>query len=259
MIHHEFHTNEGTEVHYRRDLFDNPVAYCFFPAEANRELRINLEMELELEERNPFHFLLEEHAQKIPFAYQPIEERMLTPYLSPSDQGSRSGGPIALPFWSAGPGEKDTVELLVELIQALHKNIAYERREDGPARSAWETLQLGHGACRDTSLLLATVLRELGLAARLVSGYLAESETSQTDRRAEGALHAWVEVYLPGAGWVGLDSTNGVLCNHHFISAAVGINPEDVTPVLGSYYGNQTVGSTLHTSLRLDISREASE
>ena len=86
-----------------------------------------------------------------------------------------------------------------------------------------ETLEIGKGACRDVALLLAAILRQQGLAARLTSGYLREADAKT--KRAEGSLHAWTEVYLPGAGWVGMDPTNGIFCNHNFIAAAVGIEP----------------------------------
>ena len=98
--------------------------------------------------------------------------------------------------------------------RSLHECIGYVRRKDGQARSAAETLRAGRGACRDVAVLLAAVLRQLGLAARLTSGYLREGEESES-RRAEGSLHAWTEVYLPGAGWVGMDATNGIFSNHN--------------------------------------------
>ena len=95
----------------------------------------------------------------------------------------------------------------------------------------------------------ATTLRDLGLAARLTSGYLREADAES--RRAEGSLHAWAEVYLPGAGWVGMDPTNGIFCNHNFIAAAVGIEPADVTPIDGSYYEPRPTESKMTSRLEL--------
>ena len=92
-------------------------------------------------------------------------------------------------------------------------------------------------------MLLAETLRAAGLAARLVSGYL--RETDPKSRRAEGSLHAWTEVYLPGAGWVGMDGTNGVFSNHNFIAAAVGLRPGDITPIDGKYFYAGDVPSTM--------------
>ncbi len=135
------------------------------------------------------------------------------------------------------------------LNQALHEGIAYERREEGAALLPQETLLHGRGACRDVAVLMAETLRSAGLAARLVSGYLREGD-AQT-RRAEGSLHAWTEVYLPGAGWVGMDGTNGIFCNHNFVAAAVGLRPADVTPISGAYFHTAEAGSEMTFRLEL--------
>jgi transglutaminase-like putative cysteine protease len=137
----------------------------------------------------------------------------------------------------------------VDLNKRLHECIGYERREEGEALSPTETLRLGRGACRDVSVLLAEMLRQRGLAARLTSGYLRESDTET--KRAEGSLHAWTEVFLPGAGWIGLDATNGVFSNHNFIAAAVGLAPADITPISGVYYHATRVPAQMTSKLRL--------
>ena len=98
-------------------------------------------------------------------------------------------------------------------------------------------------------MLLAELLRQMGLAARLTSGYLRESD-SET-KRAEGSLHAWTEVFLPGAGWIGLDATNGVLSNHNFIAAAVGLTPADITPIDGVYFHDTRVPTEMTSKLEL--------
>ena len=137
----------------------------------------------------------------------------------------------------------------MELNERLHECVGYERREEGPARPPAETLRIGRGACRDVALLLAAILRQCGLAARLTSGYLREADSES--RRAEGSLHAWTEVYLPGAGWVGMDGTNGVFSNHNSIAAAVGIEPGDVTPIHGSFYPRQATAAQMTSRLEL--------
>jgi transglutaminase-like putative cysteine protease len=139
------------------------------------------------------------------------------------------------------------VATLVELTNALHQTISYERREEGAAQSPAETLRRQRGACRDTAVLLAEMLRDLGLAARVVSGYLAGGEGS----RAEGSLHAWTEVFLPGAGWIGLDPTNGIFCNDNFIPAAVGLRPADITPISGSFYHRGRIPAEMKSRLEL--------
>lgn len=237
-----FETNPGADVQYRKDVFDNNIAFCFYP-DKDQDLIARLEIELQLRERNAFHFLLDAHALDFPFQYKPSELRALEPYL----KCAQAGAPLLLPFWKAEP--KPTVTALVELNEAIFKNLQYERRDEGPARTPGETLSLGVGACRDFSVLLAETLRGMGIAARLASGYLCEFGAE--DKRAEGALHAWTEAYLPGAGWLGLDPTNGVFCNENHITAAVGLTPDDISPVSGNYYDKQQVASTMSATLEL--------
>ncbi len=236
--------NSGSAVRFSRDVFDNVVASCFFP-EPMPELRFDLEIDLELEEKDAFDFILESSAVEMPFAYDPN----LIPILAPFIQRQTTGA-LAIPNWRP-PGQKSggTVSALVGLNHALHDCIGYERREEGPARSPAETLRLGRGACRDVMVLLAEVLRGAGLAARLVSGYLGEGDS--LSRRAEGSLHAWTEVFLPGAGWVGMDATNGVFCDHNFIAAAVGLAPGDITPISGKYFHQRTIRSEMTSRLEM--------
>lgn len=238
----EFRTNADADVQYRRDLFDNEIAFCFYPGKGV-DLSSTLLLELELRERNPFHFLLDSHALEFPFQYKPREQRALSPFLKP-----QSGNHFpALPFWH--PVRMPVLEAIVELNEAVHRNIQYERRDEGAAREPAETLALGAGACRDFAVLLSETLRGNGVAARLASGYLCEF--GEAEKRAGGSLHAWVEAYLPGAGWVGIDPTNGTFCNQNHITAAVGLIPDDVSPVSGSYYHKTRVASKMDAALEL--------
>ncbi len=236
--------NGAAVVRFSRDVFDNVVASCFFPGRM-RELRFDLAIDLDLEEKDAFDFILESSAVEMPFDYK----SELVPILAPFRK-RQTTGPLAIPNWNApGPERAGTVSALVALNHALHESIGYERREKGAARDPAETLRLGRGACRDVTILLAEVLREAGLAARLVSGYLRESESAS--QRAEGSLHAWTEVFLPGAGWIEMDATNGVFCNHNFIATAVGILPAQITPISGKYFHGRTIPSEMTSRLEL--------
>jgi transglutaminase-like putative cysteine protease len=105
--------------------------------------------------------------------------------------------------------------------------------------------------------VLLAALRANGIAARLASGFLWEGDLDPGERHvAEGAMHAWVEAYLPGAGWVGIDPTNGVLCDHHAICTAAGLVAEDVSPVQGTYYSKSPVTSSLRASVKVEALRE---
>ena len=241
----EFETNEGASVRFGRDVFDNCVASCTFSVPAS-ELRFHLELDLALGKKNPFDFLLASEATSLPFSYGPELERALAPF-----RETDAARPLEIPRWTRPTPDapRPTVATLVELNERLHECVGYERREEGPPRSPAETLRLGRGACRDVALLLAATLRQCGLAARLTSGYLREVESES--RRAEGSLHAWTEVFLPGAGWVGMDATNGIFSNHNFVAAAVGIAPADVTPIDGSFYPRQATSAQMTSRLEL--------
>jgi transglutaminase-like putative cysteine protease len=237
----DFQTNAEAIVNFRRDLFDNEIASCFYP-DYSALLAVNLRLELDVREKNAFGFLLAPHALDFPFTYTPEEMRVLAPYL-------RDAGTLELPFWKRPRSPVSTIEMLVGLNRNLREHLAYERRDHGAARTSAETLAAGGGACRDFAVLLATTLRALGIATRLASGYL--SEFGVAERRAEGSLHAWTEAYLPGAGWVGFDPTNGVLCNHHHVTAAVGLDAADIAPVSGRYFHSREIPAQMLASLKI--------
>jgi transglutaminase-like putative cysteine protease len=241
----DFSTIPKATIRYGRDLFENTVASCYFP-ERSKELTFRLAINLDLDEKDPFHFILEGGAVGMPFEYDERTRDLLAAY-----RKAQVKQELKVPGWEAPTRKKrrGTVETLVDLTKRLHECIGYERREEGEALSPTETLRRGRGACRDVSVLLAEILRQTGLAARLTSGYLRESD-SET-KRAEGSLHAWTEVFLPGAGWVGLDATNGVFANHNFIAAAAGLSPGDITPISGVYYHARRVPNQMTYKLKL--------
>jgi transglutaminase-like putative cysteine protease len=241
----EFTATPKATVRYGRDLFENTVASCYFPGRS-KELTFRLVIDLDLDEKDPFHFILDPNAVEMPFEYDERAQKILAAYRTTSGKPK-----LEVPGWDPPTGKRrrGTVETLIDLNKRLHECVGYERREEGQALSPAETLQRGRGACRDVSVLLAEILRQLGLAARLTSGYLRESD-SET-KRAEGSLHSWTEVFLPGAGWIGLDATNGVLANHNFIAAAVGLTPADITPISGTYYNAQRISAQMTSKLQL--------
>ncbi|MFN2621536.1 MAG: transglutaminase domain-containing protein [Chthoniobacterales bacterium] len=241
----DFTTTPKATVRYWRDVFENTVASCYFP-ERSKELTFRLAINLDLDEKDAFHFILDRDAVEMPFEYDKRTRGLLAVYLEP-----RAKQELKVPGWGPPTAKKrrGTVEALVDLNKRLHECIGYERREEGEALSPGETLRRGRGACRDVAVLLAEMLRQMGLAARLTSGYLRESD-SET-KRAEGSLHAWTEVFLPGAGWIGLDATNGVLANHNFIAAAAGLAPADITPISGAYCHSAPVATQMTSKLQL--------
>lgn len=243
ISHTAFSTHGSADIQWRRDLCDNLIAYCFFP-EPVQELPFALELDLDVRERNPFHFLLDSGGLHIPCDYSPDEQQILAAFL-------KADGGVDLPAPLAPAGPRPTVESLVTLTLWIHENLAYERRDEGDPFTPQETLRRASGSCRDFGVLLAEVLRANGVAARLASGFVWEGDKPAEDRRAESAMHAWVEAYLPGAGWIGLDPTNGVLCDHHFVTTAVGLRHADIAPIAGTYYGKKTIASKLTTTLEI--------
>lgn len=240
----KFSAKGAADTQFRSDLFGNLTAVCFFP-EIQDALHFSLELELDVMERNPFHFLLESSALELPVQYRPWEAEVLAPYLA------RQSEDLELPEALRAPAKTATMDALVAWNSAAHELIAHERREEGDPLPPTETLRRRKGSCRDTAVLFAEVLRIHGIAARLVSGYLWEDPDDPSGRRAENALHAWVEAYLPGAGWVGLDPTNGVFADHHRIPAAIGLHHAQIAPIEGHYYGKAAINSQLEATLEI--------
>jgi transglutaminase-like putative cysteine protease len=241
----DFATNATGSVHWRHDLFDNVVAQCFYPREDDK-LVYSLHAVIAVEERNPFGFLLDSRALQWPPEYTAREHAVLESFLQAGDE--------VYPAGLRPMSGSETVGALVSMNQWIHTHIAYERREEGAPHAPEETLRLRRGACRDTAVLLAAALRAQGFAARLVSGFLWESASDPAERKADGALHAWTEVFLPGAGWVGMDPSNGVFVDHHYLATAVGVSASDIAPVSGLYFGERPVPHELET--KLTITRE---
>ena len=239
-----------------RDCFNNVVAVVSFGLERKRiSCRSTARWSFDVAEENPFDFILESRAAAFPFSYDVRERSALAPYLEP-DESERWG---VLEWVRSALGDlsktRETIAFLTELNLAIHRGIAYERRDEEGTQTPHETLARGRGSCRDMAELFAAASRHLGLAARFVSGYLyepAHSDGSAAFNVAAGSMHAWAEVYLPGAGWRGFDPTNGLLTDHHFLPAAVATKPEWVSPIQGQYFHAGGVGSQMRVKLRIE-------
>ncbi|MEO6847678.1 MAG: transglutaminase family protein, partial [Chthoniobacterales bacterium] len=177
---------------YRRDAFDNEFVSIFFKQPVD-SVKVNMEFTLHTTKRNPYNFLLDKRAEKFPLCLVEEELKGVGFYL-PSQED------FSLPEELKVKEGTDVVRGISLLNEWHFENIGYEVREEGDALPPDQTLLNQRGACRDTSLLFAEVLRRNGVPTRLVSGFLAKSTKDETENRAENALHAWVEAYLPGAG-----------------------------------------------------------
>ena len=202
----------GHFINWQQDPYNNYLARLVFPERA-RHLKIDVEVIADMVAINPFDFFLDDDAQSFPFTYEAELAEDLAPYLAIDDRGPRLAAWLAEVPRNAMP----TNDFLVALNQRLERDIDYIVRFEPGVQTCDETLELGRGSCRDSAWLLVQILRHLGLASRFVSGYLVQlvEDVKALDGPPGPSadfsdLHAWTEVYLPGAGWVGLDPTSGL-------------------------------------------------
>jgi len=223
-------------VNWQLDPFSNYLARLIFPLPTT-ELKITVDLVAEMAVLNPFDFFLEASAEKFPFNYDAGLRHDLLPYLACEADTPRLVDFVA----SIDRRELRTIDFVVGLNQRLKNEIRYLIRMEPGVQTPEETLARAAGSCRDSGWLLVQTLRRLGLAARFVSGYLIQlkpdvksldgpsgAETDFTD------LHAWCEVYLPGAGWIGLDPTSGLLAGEGHIPVACTPEPGSAAPVTGA-------------------------
>jgi len=229
-------TPEKHFINWQQDPFGNYLARLVFP-EKTRSLIVDVDLIANMTVINPFDFFLEDVAEKCPFKYDAQLQHDLGPYLQKTEQG-----PL-LKAWMATVDRtpRATVPFLVDLNMKLASQIKYLVRMEPGVQSCEETLKLGSGSCRDSGWLLVQILRQLGLAARFVSGYLVQlaADVAALDGPSGPAqdftdLHAWAEVYLPGAGWVGLDPTSGLFAGEGHIPLACTPEPITAAAISGS-------------------------
>ncbi|MGC8507877.1 MAG: DUF2126 domain-containing protein [Thiomonas sp.] len=222
-------------INWQQDPFANYLARLTFPERATL-LQITVDLVAEMAVYNPFDFFLEPEAEQFPFSYARELKQELGPYLAADPLTPR----LEALLGSIDRTPRRTIDFLVDINQRLQRDIGYTIRMEPGVQTPEQTLERACGSCRDTGWLLVQVLRHLGLAARFVSGYLIQltPDVKALDgpRGAEADftdLHAWCEVYLPGAGWIGLDPTSGLLAGEGHIPLACTPQPSGAAPVDG--------------------------
>ncbi|HEX9578614.1 MAG TPA: transglutaminase family protein, partial [Myxococcales bacterium] len=226
-------------VRWQQDPAANYVARATWEDGRVSELEVVIELAVDIRPVNPFDFGLDDSAERMPIAYGSLQPE-LAAYL---DRGGApfACGALADEFLGSLPREGRSVPLIVEMNRRVAKRVRYVIREEPGIWTPEETLRQGRGSCRDSSVLLIAALRSRGLAARFASGYLVQlTDEGMLPDQPKGVsrdvadLHAWAEVYLPGAGWVGLDPTSGLLCGEGHIPLACTASPAQAAPIEGT-------------------------
>ncbi|HEX6462926.1 MAG TPA: transglutaminase family protein, partial [Vicinamibacterales bacterium] len=222
-------------LNWQQDPYSNYVARATFP-EKTSELRVDVDLLVEIAVYNPFDFFLEPQAETFPFAYEPPLLRDLQPFLQLDPITPGIGSYLA----TVARGPARTVDMLVDLNRRISREIRYVIRAEAGVQTCDETLSLRSGSCRDSAWLLVQLLRRLGIAARFASGYLIQLAPDPGPEPRSGPtqdfvdLHAWCEAYLPGAGWVGFDPTSGLLAGEGHIPLACTPEPSTAAPIAGT-------------------------
>lgn len=230
---------EGHFLNWQQDPYGNWVARLVFPEKASL-LKITVDLIADMTVINPFDFFMEAYAENFPFVYPDELKRELGPYLEKDSETPLLKDWVKRTKNEFLAKEMRTIDMLVGINQRVKNDVNYVVRMEAGVQTPEETLGLKLGSCRDSAWLLVQALRHLGLAARFASGYLIQlkadvkaldgpsgTEVDFTD------LHAWTEVYIPGAGWIGLDPTSGLLAGEGHIPLACTAMPSSAAPVIG--------------------------
>ena len=223
-------------INWQQDAFGNFLASFVFP-EKTTHLSIEVEVIADMKVINPFDFFLAEYAEEYPFTYTPQLKKDLSLYLEKKINGKAFNDLVS----SIDLTKRRTIDFLVDINSMLEKRIDYLIRMEPGVQTPKETLDSGKGSCRDSAWLLVQILRHLGLAARFASGYLVQLTPDEKSLDGPSGpekdftdLHAWCEVFLPGAGWVGLDPTSGLFAGEGHIPLACTPNPVSAAPIEGA-------------------------
>jgi transglutaminase-like putative cysteine protease len=227
-------TPKPVTIRWMYDAFGNSVSYAEFGDQTSRSLRFVSEIGILHYEVEQPTALLMPSAEQYPFSYAADE----LPDLQPLMTLNRPDAEGLIADWArkiARASDGRTLAILSDMMRKIRGELRYQRRPKPGTQDPAQTLQLGTGSCRDFALLMIEALRSLGFAARFVSGYI--YSPGRADYQGGGATHAWVQVYLPGCGWIEMDPTNGIFGNRDLIRIAVARDHKQAAPLTGSFVG----------------------
>jgi len=223
-------------LHWMHDVFGNCVAIALFSGRAEM-LRFESTITLDHHPHSDLQFPIADFARRYPFSYD--QEDM--PDLLRSIERQYPDRNNDLMAWARRfvPVRDGiaTLDLLANITRTIRRDFTYVRREEMGIQPPLQTLKLGSGSCRDFALLMMEAVRALGFAARFVSGYLCVTTQEGGTRTGGGSTHAWVQAYVPGAGWMEFDPTNGIVGSHDLIRVAVARDPAQAVPLSGTWTG----------------------
>lgn len=231
--------NPAAKLHWLQDVFSNSKVIMEFDHAAPTDtLEICCVFNVVRSSIYVPVFPIAASAQKYPFYYPKEQMPDLMALIRPEyDHPEQAVNEWARKFLKTADG--DTWTILTAINSAIHERLAYKRREDPGIQAPRHTLEIGEGSCRDFAVLMMEAVRQLGLAARFVTGYLYDPLTDQNGAglQGSGATHAWVQVFLPGAGWIEFDPTNGLIASGNLIRTGVARTPSQAAPLEGSFHG----------------------
>lgn len=237
-------------IRWIHDVFGNCVALVGFTGKT-RELCFGTNIRLDHTQQVEMDLQIDAEALHYPFAYDPeevvdLERTIKRHFADPDDEVGR----WTRQFVRIGQ-PTETGRLLMTLCYAIHESFIYARRLEHGTQTPLETLRLRRGTCRDFALLMMEAARSLGLAARFVTGYIYVPDRDGSTKLGGGSTHAWCQVYLPGAGWVEFDPTNGIVGNRDLIRVGVARDPKQAVPLSGSYDGDASDFDTMSVQVNV--------